>query len=209
MPSASQIIDQMAAAYLNCTTYSDTGTVTTVFKSADGNRTQVKQFATAMVRPSRFRFEFTEEEESNSRYIVWRAGNDVRSWWTSWNAPSEAERAESLGLALAGATGVSSGSAHTVPALLMPDEVGGRLLTDLHKVIRGEDDVLHTHNCFTIEGLYADRPIKIWLDQQSLLIRRIDGTRKHDSFTTVRTATYDPVIDQDVPPSLLEYNAPE
>lgn len=30
-----------------------------------------------------------------------------------------------------GATGVSGGSAHTVPALLMPDEVGGRSLAEL------------------------------------------------------------------------------
>lgn len=206
MPSASEIIDRMAAAYLKCNTYTDTGSVTTVFKSADGTRTVVKQFSTALVRPGQFRFEYSEVGESDSRYVVWQKGSDVRTWW---DVTKEAERPSSLGLALAGATGVSSGSAHTVPALLMPEEVGGRLFTDLQELQRGEDEALGTHKCFTIEALYVDSPIKIWIDQDTFAIRRIDGTTELEGFSTVETTVYQPIIDKDVAPALLDYNAPE
>ncbi len=73
-------------------------------------------------------------------------------------------------MALAGATGVSSGSAHTIPALLLPREVGGRMLTDLEQPKRGEDKVLDDHKCFTIVARFADEPITIWIDQGTFLI---------------------------------------
>lgn len=206
MLSASQILDRMAAAYSQCETYVDTGTVTTVFKSADGTWTEVKPFATAMVRPDQFRFEYSEEGEPDSRLVVWRNGREIRTWWA---LTQEAEQAESLGLALAGATGVSSGSAHTIPALLMPEEVEGRKLTDLQQVIRSEDEDLGAHKCFTLEGLYAGRGIRIWIDQDSYLVRRLDGTSEFADFSTAETTVYQPVIDGDVSPVLLEYDAPD
>jgi hypothetical protein len=206
MLSSSQILNRMAATYSQCDTYVDTGTAFTVFKSADGTWIKVKPFATAMVRPDQFRFEYSEEGEPDSRLVVWRNGNEVRTWWA---LTKKAEQAESLGLALAGATGVSSGSAHTIPALLMPYEVGGRQLTDLQQVARGEDEALGAHKCFTIEGLYAGRGIKIWIDQDSYLVRRIDGTAEFNGFSTATTTLYRPVIGGDVTPNLLEYDAPD
>ncbi len=83
------------------------------------------------------------------------------------------------------------------------------MLTDLEQPKRGEDKVLDGHKCFTIVARFADEPITIWIDQGTFLIRRIDGTSNFDDFSTVETTTYDPVIDEDVPAALLEYNAPE
>lgn len=204
-PMAPQIIDRMAEAYLNCSTYTDTGTVTTVFKGERDTNTVVKPFSTAMVRPNQFRFEFTEEGNLNSRYVVWRRGRDVRTWW---DVTQKSKRVDSLSLALAGATGVSGSSAHTVPALLMP-EVGGRMLTDLEQPTRGDDKSFRGHKCFTIEAQFASAPVTIWIDQSSFLIRRIDGTSEFDDFSTAESTAYDPVIDEDVAPKLLDYGAPE
>lgn len=206
VPSVSEIMSRTAETYSNCQSYRDTGMVTTVYKSQRGAETEVKRFSTAMVRPDQFRFEYTEEGNPNSRYVIWRNGADVRTWW---DVTQESERPASLGLALAGATGVSGSSAHTIPALLLPREVGGRMLTDLGNPKRGDDRVIDDHKCFTIEAQFADEPITIWIDQETFLVRRIDGTSTFDDFSTVESTTYDPVIDEDMLAKLLEYNAPE
>ena len=205
-PKATQIIARMAKVYSECQTYSDSGTVTTVFHSDARNETVVKHFSTAMVRPSKFRFEFSEQQNTESRYIVWQDGDDVRTWW---DVNKRSEREDTLGMALAGATGVSSGSAHTIPALLMPDEIGGRLLTDLEAAKLGNKIVLDGHACYTIEALYAGDLIAIWIDEQTYLVRRIDSTSVFDGFTTTETTVYDPVVDQEVDPKRLTFNAPQ
>ncbi len=80
-PTVSEIISRMAETYLECKTYRDTGIVTTNYKSQRGTEKDVKHFSTAMVRPKQFRFEYTEERPPNSRYVIWRNGNHVRTWW--------------------------------------------------------------------------------------------------------------------------------
>ena len=52
------------------------------------------------------------EGEPNS-VTVWRDGKDVQTWW---DLTPGIKKPESFALALAGATGVSSSSSHTVPA---------------------------------------------------------------------------------------------
>lgn len=203
-PDAMKVIDQMAKVYADCQSYSDSGSVTTVFHTDQGDDTVVKPFSTALVRPGKFRFEFTEQGDPQSRYIVWQDGSDVRTWWDLEN---QTERVDSLGLALAGATGVSSGSAHTIPSLLMPAEVGGRLITDLQAAKLANKQMLGQHSCLTIKALHADDPITIWIDEESFLVRRIDSMTKFDDFTTTDSTVYDPVVDQEVDPKSLEFNA--
>ena len=125
-PSAGQILDRMVRAYADCKTYRDTGVVKTVFIEANGTRTVEKPFTTAMVRPDRFRFEYKETGNQRNRYIIWSSGKDVKTWW---GIKPGIKMSDSLELALAGATGVSGGSAHTIPAMLLPDKVSGLKLT--------------------------------------------------------------------------------
>ena len=48
----------------------------------------------------------------------------------------------------------------------------------------------------------------IWVDQETYLVRRIDSTSDFDDFTTQESTTYDPFINDNVDPSLLEFGAP-
>lgn len=202
-PTASKILRRMATTYADCRTYADSGAVTTIFRSEEGESSEIKPFKTAMVRPDQFRYEFSVDGNTRSQYIVWQKGKIVRNWWAARRLNST----DSLGMALAGATGVSSGSAHTIPALLMPQEVGGRLLTEVENARRGEDRMCGDHQCFTIEGKYADDPIIIWIDKESYLVRRIDETSTYDDFTADHTTTYDPVVNDEISPTLLEFRS--
>jgi outer membrane lipoprotein-sorting protein len=217
--TAKQILERMAKTYAELKSYRDSGLVKTVFIWTGGKRTVEKPFTTAFVRPDHFRFEFKgrtgvnqecfeyEEKEGDNqeyRYIVWRKGKEVQTWW---DVTPGIEKPESLSSGLARATGVSSSSAHTVPALLLPDEVG-RLFKHMTEAKRIEDAKLGNVECFRIEGKYAGRPRTLWVDKKAFLVRRIDAQYKYDNCRVEQTTTYDPVIDKEITEKLLEFNPP-
>jgi hypothetical protein len=106
-------------------------------------------------------------------------------------------------MAIAGATGVSSGSALTVPRLLLPEVMQGAWsLTDLQDV--------HLANDATIVGLdRSGGTYTITIDPESLLIRRIAEKRPPDGPGVVdHLTTYDPYADLDVPAEDLEASFP-
>ncbi len=201
---ASQILEHVAEAYAKCKSYRDSGVVKTVLIGPDRKRTRErKPFTTAFVRPDRFRFEYKDKK---SRNIIWRRGDDVQTWW---DVKPGIEKPKSLGLALAGATGASSGSAHTVPALLMPDEAAGRRLTDITKPKRVEDAKLDGLDCFRIQGQFGDSPTTIWVDKRAFLVRRIDSQMMLDDSRTEITTTYKPVINGKISEKRLEFDPPK
>jgi len=140
------IFQNMEQVYADCTSYYDSGVVKTIFFQAEGERTTEKPFTTAFVRPDCFRFEYTEQTNygQEHRYIVWREGASVKSWWSF--RPG-IETLASLLLALALGTGISGGSAHTIPALLLPGEMFGMRLMGMTEVERIEDAYLDKTGC--------------------------------------------------------------
>jgi pimeloyl-ACP methyl ester carboxylesterase len=197
----------MAQVYRTCGTYRDTGVVRTVYVEKLGERTDEKPFRTAFVRPDRFRFEFTYKHflGNPDRYIVWRQGSDVRSWW---GVRPGVEKLESLSEGLSGATGVSGGSAHTVPRLLLPGEVDGRSLEEMTGVVRLADSPCGQSTCSVVEGLYADQKRKIWIDPRTYLLRRVEGATAFEGFRTVETTTYEPRVNEPPRDGDLEFGAP-
>ena len=213
------IIARMAKVYANCKSYQDSGVVTTVFFEDRGNRTVAKPFTTAFVRPDRFRFEFRDKVGTKqTRYIICANRKERRTWWdvissnsmevqTWWDVKPGIEKPASLGLAVGGAAGVSGLSSKTIPALLLPNKLGGNLtvMTDPKRV---EDGTLSKVECFRIEGKYGSQPFTVWIDKKSYLLRRIDERTAFDKFRTEQTTTYDPTINKNVAGRLLEFDPP-
>jgi hypothetical protein len=136
-------------------------------------------------------------------------------------------------MGLAGATGVSGGSARTIPVLLMPDSIEGRRLTELTELKRLEDAKLGGVDCYRIKGKFkvdpAEReafrkslkkvtgkdptpskrgPETLWIDKSSFLLRRIDKETQFDSFRTESTTTYEPLIDERIADKQLQFDPP-
>jgi len=204
-PTAKQILDRMAQAYADCKSYKDSGVVKTVFIDASGSRTVEKPFTTALVRPDHFRFEYRETKNERNHFIIWSDGKDVKTWW---GIQPGIEKPSSLDLALASATGVSGGSAHTIPALLLPEKITGLKLTAIQDAKRADHGMLKESECFRIEGKFADVPCTLWIDKKSYLVRRIDEQQKFDGFRTEQTIVYDPSLDQEIIDQMLEFDPP-
>src|SRR5207249_3404224 len=108
--------------------------------------------------------------------VIWRnTAGDPHIWWT---VRRRTESRSSMDLAIAGATGVSSGSAHTIPRLLMPDEVSGFSLAadDWFDETRPSEELVDGHACYKITGHYRTLPserISLWVDKEAFLIRKL------------------------------------
>src|SRR5438132_12536499 len=82
--TAEEILARVARTYAEAQSYRDTGLVRTVFISDDRpDRTVEKSFKTAFIRPDDFRFEYDEKEDDGRdyRYIIWRKGKEIQTWW--------------------------------------------------------------------------------------------------------------------------------
>ena len=118
----------MQAKYAGMRCYQDRGMVLTTFAGA--LHANEVSFATYFRRPNYFRFEWsTHHPYEGLRHIrthrvLWSIKKGVFLYSSRTDS---IEQKKSISLAIAGATGVSSGSAQRVLSLLMP-EIGGDTL---------------------------------------------------------------------------------
>ena len=205
--SATEVLARMAKTYATCSSYLDSGLVSTKFISPEEEWTTEKPFRTVFVRPDRFRFEFwTEIHDREPHFIVWSQGQDTRTWW---DLQTPNTQSTTLMLGVAGGTGISEGSAHTIPTLLLPDQVGGRKLTDLINSTRGENEIVDGIDCIRIKGLYGNDELTLWLYKTTLLVRRMYQEVDFGTFRTQETTTYSPVLNGAIPEELLQFDPPE
>jgi hypothetical protein len=224
--SPEQILAAMAEVYAECGSYRDRGQIVTRFVHDSDPFTTIKQFTTAFVRPGRFRFEYREEER---RYIVWAGSGEVLTWW---DLVRRLEQPESLGLALAGATGVSGGSARTVPALLLARELGEWRLSYLEEVISLGDERLDDITCYRLQGWdppspedpaaaeeflrvtgqpperAVDGPLTLWIDRGTFLLRRIEEQVHYETYRTETVTTYEPAMGVTIGEDELRFDPP-
>ncbi len=209
--NAETILAKMAETYRKCKRYSDSGMVQTTFISSDKRqRIDRKPFKTVFIRPDRFRFQFrskivTGQLQRENIYIIFKAHDLIRSWW-DLNPIVKTEN--SLSMAIAGATGVSGGASHTIPALLMPNHITGRRLTDLQDPIRIDDEYFRNQDCFCIHGYMKDTEMIIWISKRSNLVLKIEELHNFSDFKTEKVTTYYPSIHRKIAKKSLAFNPP-
>lgn len=215
--SDQELMNRMFASYACCHSYMDEGEVVTVFTGGEKRWPDTRPFSTVFVRPSDFRFEFGDRYRNDlewERYIVWQGGESILTWWSvEPNVGSE----PSLMLALAGATGVSSGSAMTIPHLLMPDTIRCKgIMSFAHWNLTGEETIgsaaaykiqgnKHWHEH---DGESHQCRFTIWVDRQTLLILQTFHSNQFEDFVAETTTTYRPQINAIVPSDNLAFNPP-
>jgi outer membrane lipoprotein-sorting protein len=195
--TAHEILERMATTYATCKSYHDSGVVTNFFNA---DHTDVKPFRTAFVRPDQFRFEY-DDPTPDKAYIVWANAREVRKWW--YVEPG-VQKPPSLARGIAGATGVSGGSAHTIPTLLLSDEIEGRKLTEMTDLTRLPDEVMDGSPCFRLQGKFANEPTTLWLEKTTYLIRRI----AEETDLARETTVYSPEVNKEIAAEELKFSPP-
>jgi hypothetical protein len=173
-------------------------------------------FTTAYVRPSAFRFEYSSAGSVFKRgdeYVVWMNGQNIKTWWS---IQADVRSARRIDQAIAGATGVSGGTAYTIPALLIKEAAWkGRTWASTDGAYRIADGIEQGIDCFriqrtrTVPGVEPNRSVKVketyWVAKSSALLLKIDEESDFGTFLASSVTRYRPVINESIPGSALEF----
>ena len=207
-PSAKRIMESVAQVYASCRSYQDRGVIQTEYR--DGRtkpRTETLSFKTAFVRSDRFRFEFKKGAQT---YIVWADQEAVRGWLPGKPVSSGSG---SLAEHLDRASVPSARSADIVPSLLLPAEIGSRLVSSLGELELVGEELLGGALCFKLQANHRDgHRYTLWVEEGRFLLGKLSlelelqpegGTG--DQSQTKTTIMYDSVMNEPVEPSLLMF----
>ncbi len=187
------ILTAMSFRYGIMRSYQDRGVV--LAGRPRGAGTDPTSFATFFRRPAQFRFDWSmglldaEPPRAQTQGAVWSDGARV---FLRPDRDGMIEHPQSLRRAIAGATGVSYGAAHTVSALLMA-EVGGFTLPQLQRLTlqQGECDGVECHR---IGGFHPrGTQFEVFVGIEDLLLRRV---LNHD--TAFEELRRDIRVDEDI-----------
>jgi hypothetical protein len=182
---AAEVMRQVVAAYHSLSTYGDKGTSIIHLASVDYR----VDFETLFKRPGRLRFAWTVEYSETPGHkqsgLIWSDGPTA---WASYSVNgNKLEPKKDLGLAIAGATGASWGSAHTIPTLLT-DQVGLVRLDELKRLRMMGNETVGGVDCLVLIGYFASgEECKVWVGRDDYLIRRIEERSETMKREEVRT----------------------
>lgn len=178
--SAEKILTRSAARYADCATYQDTGDHISTLRPGERNQDRRSlPFKTWFIRPDLFRFEFrtrTWEPEANwDRSVITRVNGRVASFWSMLD---NNRTPDSLSLALAGATGVSGGTANTIPRLLLPNELNGRSLNQRFADATIEaPEIIDSELCHHLVVRTDRNTDEAWIGVDTYLLRKLAEDR--------------------------------
>jgi hypothetical protein len=199
----------MKEVYANAHTYQDKGLVKVVIRFPERDHTVKKPFTTAFVRPSRFRFEYTEIEPlvKTSKFIAYQNGQDIKA---HWDLDEGVSQITSIGEALAAAAGISGGSARTVPTMLLPEESHFRnAILFFSSPKRAADEVIDGIDCYRIEDPNDYRDLTLWIDKEEFLLRKIFVYQDLQDSRAESTTTYMPILNGEITEKMLEFGSPK
>ncbi|MDB6175354.1 MAG: sigE 10 [Chthoniobacteraceae bacterium] len=155
-----EVIARTTKCYAMCRTYQDAGIVQIIVEGTP--RPYPKPFKTFFIRPDYFRFEWTDTLDKpedrpdktpvSGTNVIWSTPAGVREFYHSaFYSDSGVKAVEDVSSAMAGATGVSLGAAHSVPSMLMP-QIGAFRLSELQSLTLLPEEMVDSVVCHHIRG---------------------------------------------------------
>ncbi len=156
-----EILQKLLTRYASCSSYRDSGRV-------QGSEQGQTTFRTFFLRPHKFRFEWTYVEPPLGYSFIWCDGNKV----FSFNLGEKKEE-NSLSNAIAAATGVLQGTAHTIPTLLLPELDASFNSLTLPKLgpyqLANEEEISGKH-AFRIFSEKENERIDLWIEKSTFAL---------------------------------------
>jgi outer membrane lipoprotein-sorting protein len=186
---ADQIILRMTKVYSSAKTYQETGSVSLVkdintFKgkawedvllTEDIEKVENVTFSFQYQRPSRLRFEWSDEQSKVKRpSVVWSNGESAYSWRTSYDENKDVfiwDKESSLKWAIDEETRGSMSVADILyNALNGSKEFYSFSEMKQARIVR--EELIGGHPCFVIIGYISRDPWVLWIDKENFVLRR-------------------------------------
>lgn len=188
------IISKTESNYSTLKVYLDSGKVISSFYKLTSPHKSAILFKTAYKQTGEFNFEFYKLGTVRLNIVNRDGNNKVMKYFGS-----EAAEAQSFSLAMAGATGISSGAAIMIPNLLMPTAVNTRHKNIFHSIRDAKleaSEVINGRSCYKIIGKEdmedKDGYVRIWISKADYLIRKIEIDRKVRDFRVKTSFLFNP-----------------
>jgi hypothetical protein len=200
------LLRETLSHYRSLSSYADTGRVTTKLPILRGLAATEVRFETQFSRPNLFRFKFDLPHPFPplshivTTHICGTDGRGAYSWTREHEGDIELEECRDLSMAVAGATGISSGSCYTIADLLLGN-LGGRPVFEDVDAAFGDDTVVDDVLCRVIRLASSVERLAVAIDPGSLRVRRlwtsIGGALSEEDRGSIR-------IDQPIDPRTFE-----
>ncbi len=166
-----EIFSNLTERYANCATYRDKGCLYSWRENNQKTRKPQIVFKTYFEWPSKLRFEW---QDDSSKSLIWCDGTQAYSCNDFHNSGPEKELCENYGMAIAGAHGVSRGSASLVTDLLFDDlrtECRWLLIREDEKLVGSEP--IGDIECYCIQGSnFSPNDTKVWISAVDWSLKR-------------------------------------
>jgi len=204
---ATRILNNMFRVYSRLASYQDEGILVTTNDEPTGGTIEKMPFKTFFKRPNLFRFEWTDYAitKLGRKKLIWFNGNEAFTYWE----PDRYEKEESLPLAIAGATGVSSRTVNTVSDLLLPDEFGGSTLKRLTKISLVGEDMFEGVPCYRIKAIEDGEAVELWVGKKDFLLRKLRRETKYGERVSIDEEVRRKLqTEQSIPEAVFNYKPP-
>ncbi len=206
---AAALMQRVVAKYRSLRSYEDEGVVRSL--SARTDRTEQLRFRTAYRAPGDFRFDWVKRRtwkthQVERRYIVWANDRGAFTFWDTRGTRTEPD----LGMAIAGATGVSKGAITSIPGLFIGADEVLWSIADVRELSLLEPAEFEGIPCARVSGPFGrERRVEIWIGRDDLLIRRIvtsfDDPLLGASVPVAEEIRRNVAVDQDIPDSRFDF----
>lgn len=204
---ATRILNNMFRVYSRLASYQDEGILVTTNDEATGGTIEKMPFKTFFKRPNLFRFEWTDFgiTKLGRTKLMWFNGKEAFTYWE----PDSYEKEESLRLAVAGASGASSGTADTVSELLLPNELGHSTLKGLVKVSLLGEEMVEGVKCYRIKATEVSNLLELWVGKNDFLLRKLRRETKFPDRLWIREEIRRKIqVDHSIPEVVFNYKPP-
>jgi hypothetical protein len=176
------LLAKSRAAYAGLKAYSDTGLVVTEAGNAGGMALDRFTFKTFYRAPRYFYFDITKQADS-ARFLIWSDADAFHTWWSVTGVEDEYPRGTGAS-AFVNSAGPSGGYVMYIAPLLFPQVGLAGTLNEIGETELAGSETIGGHACHKLTGVaksaytatgheFAARKVSIWIDQQSLLVRKV------------------------------------
>jgi hypothetical protein len=188
---AQDVLNNVVRNYAALRSYSDVGEV--ILKNP--NFVMRTPFSTYYKAPSLFRFDFKVPHPHPplshvmTQHSVGFDGTKAYQIRRAYKGNVENETVDRIGLAIAGAAGISGGAAHTIGRLLLKG-TEGLSISELVGAQFNEDTAIDGAVCYSIAAKYRDFSGKyeLWIEKDTLLLRKYLSGHETSRFEETRTS---------------------
>lgn len=217
---ADELWQRVVAAYEALGTYSDSGEIVTEYGS--GATVEIRErhrFKTVLKRPRQFYFEFNEDPAAGAdRFVIWCEGAEFNSWWLTTKVHDVYPQGKGID-AFAVASLPTKGTAVLIPGLLFGSAGLQGPLHSLEELRLDGTERIDGRDHIKLSGIVREKygtsyvsseyPATLWIDRDSLLIRRmLQDTPLGAGGINRSMTTLDPVADPELDDAAFRFTPP-